>query len=105
MAHYALLNENNVVIQVITGKDEGELRDGVSVNWEEWYRDFHGAADCKRTSYNTVANRHKKDGTPFRGNYAGIGSTYDAELDIFIPPKLSDDMVWDSTNLEWVDSE
>jgi len=105
MAHYALLNENNVVTQVITGKDEGEQRDGVDVDWEEWYKDFHGAADCKRTSYNTVANRHREGGTPFRGNFAGVGSTYDAVLDIFIPPKPSDDMVWDSTNLEWVDVE
>ena len=48
MAHYALLDENNIVTQVITGKDETDQRDGVDVNWEEWYKDFHSAIDCKR---------------------------------------------------------
>ena len=43
MAHYALLDENNVVTQIITGKNEDEQRDGVDVNWEDWYKDYHGA--------------------------------------------------------------
>ena len=87
MAHYALLDENNIVTQVITGKNEDEQRDGVDVNWEEWYRDFVGAADCKRTSYNTQANQHLLGGTPFRKNFAGIGYKYDQTRDAFIPPK------------------
>ena len=101
MAHYAFLDENNIVTQVITGKNEDDLRDGVEVDWEEWYGNFHGAT-CKRTSYNTYRNQHRLDGTPFRGNYAGIGYTYDEDNDVFIPPKpypswtLSSDWEWES---------
>ena len=82
MAHYAFLNENNIVTEVIPGKDEGE--DGI--DWEIWYGEFRGQT-CKRTSYNTSAGVHEKDGTPFRKNYAGVGFTYDAQRDAFIPPK------------------
>jgi len=101
MAHYALLDENNIVTQVITGKDEGEQRDGVDVNWEEWYRDYHGAADCKRTSFNTDANTHRLDGTPFRGNYATEGYTYDVDNDIFIGPKPYASWVLDTDTYSW----
>ena len=87
MAHYALIDENNIVTQVIVGKNEDEKRDGKTVDWEEWYGDFHGVT-CKRTSYNTFRNKHS-DGrkNSFRGNYAGIGYTYDETNDVFIPPK------------------
>ena len=83
MAHYAYLDENNVVVDVITGKDEGE--DGV--DWEAWYTKFRGLT-CKRTSYNTYEGVHLKGGTPFRKNFAAIGGSYDATLDAFIPRKL-----------------
>tara|TARA_R100000734_G_C3315270_1_gene107172 strand:+ start:424 stop:810 length:387 start_codon:yes stop_codon:yes gene_type:complete len=96
MAHYALLDENNKVIQVITGKDENEKRDGVTVDWEQWYKDFHGVADCKRTSFNTVANQHLLGGTPFRGNYAGVDMTYDATNDVFLEDKLFPSWVLDT---------
>ena len=85
MAHYAFLDANNIVINVIVGKDEGE--DGI--DWEE----FYGA---KRTSYNTVGNIHynSETGQPsadqskaFRKNYAYIGGTYDPVRDAFISPK------------------
>jgi hypothetical protein len=82
MAHYAFLNENNIVIEVIVGKDEGE--DGI--DWEAHYGAFRGQT-CKRTSYNTHGGVHSGDGTPFRKNYAGIGYTYDVERDAFISPK------------------
>ena len=82
MAHYAFLDENNIVTEVITGKDEGE--DGV--NWEEWYGNFREQT-CKRTSYNTYEGVHISGGTPFRVNYAAIGFTYDETLDAFIPRK------------------
>jgi hypothetical protein len=82
MAHYAFLDENNIVTEVIPGKDEGE--DGI--DWEVWYGEFRGQT-CKRTSYNTYAGVHEKGGTPFRKNYAGIGYTYDAQRDAFIPRK------------------
>lgn len=91
MAHYAFLDEHNIVTQVIVGKDEGE--DGV--NWEEWYGNFQGQP-CKRTSYNTRGNIYyiPNTDTPdpdqskaFRKNYAGIGYLYDATRDAFISPQ------------------
>lgn len=82
MAHYAFIDQNNIVTEVIAGKDDGE--DGV--NWEDWYGEFRGQS-CKRTSYNTRAGVHTSGGAPFRKNYAGIGFTYDAGRDAFIPPK------------------
>ena len=82
MAHYAFLNENNIVTEVIPGKDEGEN----GIDWEVHYGEFRGQV-CKRTSYNTMGGVHLKDGIPFRKNYAAIGDTYDAERDAFIPPK------------------
>jgi hypothetical protein len=81
MAHYAFLDQNNTVIEVITGKNEGE--DGV--DWEQWYGEFRGQV-CKRTSYNTAGGQHP-EGKPFRKNYAGVGYLYDAQRDAFIPPK------------------
>jgi hypothetical protein len=76
MAHYAMLDENNIVVQVIVGKNEGED----NIDWEQYY-------GGKRTSYNTMGNVHKLGGTPFRKNYAGVGYTYDANRDAFIPPQ------------------
>ena len=74
MAHYAFLDESNVVTEVIVGKDETELIDGLDP--ETWYGNFRGQK-CVRTSYNGN----------IRKNYAGIGFTYDATRDAFIPPK------------------
>ena len=96
MAHYAFLDENNIVTEVIVGKDENT--DGV--DWEEWYGNFRGQT-CKRTSYNTIANTHTLDGTPFRGNYAGIGFTYDIENDVFIAPKPYDSWIIDEDTWIW----
>ena len=73
MAHYAFLDENNIVTEVIVGKDETELLDGLTP--EEWYGNYRGQT-CVRTSYN---------GT-IRYNYAGIGYSYDPIDDAFIPP-------------------
>ena len=74
MAHYAFLDDNNIVTEVITGIDETELIEGLDT--ETWYGNFRGQV-CKRTSYN------KK----IRKNYAGIGYTFDADRNAFIPPK------------------
>ena len=74
MAHYAFLDENNVVTEVIVGIDETETIEGLDT--ETWYGNFRGQV-CKRTSYNGN----------IRKNYAGIGYTYDAEKDAFIPPR------------------
>ena len=73
MAHYAFLDENNIVTEVIPGKDETELIDGLSP--EEWYGNYRGQT-CIRTSYNGN----------IRYNYAGIGFTYDPIDDAFIAP-------------------
>lgn len=96
MAHYAFLDENNIVIEVITGKDEGE--DGI--DWEQWYGDFRGRR-CLRTSYNTSGNIHLSGGTPFRKNYAGIGYTYDEGNDAFIPPKPFPSWIFNETTYLW----
>ena len=82
MAHYAFLNMQNVVTEVITGKDETEG----PTNWEIHYGNLREQI-CKRTSYNTAEGEHRLGGTPFRKNYAGIGYTYDVGKDAFIPPQ------------------
>lgn len=82
MAHYAYLDQNNIVTQVIVGKDENE--DGI--DWEQYY-------DAVRTSYNTHGGVHINGGTPFRYNYAGVGYTFSndpewsAQNGAFIPPQ------------------
>ena len=81
MAHYAFLDNSNIVTEVIVGKDEGEE----NTDWEVHYGNFRGQV-CKRTSYNTSGGTHSSGGTPFRKNYAGIGYTYDKDRDAFIPP-------------------
>ena len=112
MAHYAFLDENNVVTEVITGIDETELIEGLDT--ETWYGNFRGQT-CKRTSYN-----HN-----IRKQFAGIGYTYDAINDVFIAPQpypswsLNQnfnwqppspvpegmDWDWDESTLSWVKLE
>ena len=102
MAHYAFLDENNIVTEVIVGKDEDDLDtlpEGFA-DWEALYADFRGQT-CKRTSYNTRGNTHNLDGTPFRGNYAGIGFTYDGENDVFIAPKPFNGWVLNTSTWLW----
>jgi hypothetical protein len=82
MAHYAFLDENNIVTEVIVGKNENED----NIDWEVQYGNFRGQS-CKQTSYNTQGGVHSLGGTPLRKNYAGIGYIYDAIRDAFIPPK------------------
>jgi hypothetical protein len=87
MAHYAFLDENSIVTEVITGIDETELIEGKDP--ETWYGEFRGQT-CKRTSYNGN----------IRKNYAGIGYRYDEALDAFISPQpfpswtLDEDCKW-----------
>ena len=96
MAHYAFLDENNIVTEVIVGKNEGED----SINWEQHYGSFRNQV-CKRTSYNTIGGVHNSGGTPYRKNYAGIGYTYDAQRDAFIPPKPYNSWVLDENTCLW----
>jgi len=129
MAHYVILDENNVVINAHVGRDENDVvldMSGNPINWELYY-------GAKRTSYNTKGGIHYQSDniTPsenqdkaFRKNYAGIGYSYDENRDAFIPPKpfnswILDEFsclwnpptpypednecyIWDENNLNWV---
>lgn len=85
MAHYAFLNENNIVTAVIVGRDEDDLVEGVT-SWEDYYGAAKGRR-CLRTSYNTQGGVHVDGGVAFRGNYAGKGFEYREDLDAFIAPQ------------------
>ena len=98
MAHYAFLNADNVVTEVITGINETELIEGLLA--ETWYGNFRGQV-CKRTSYNTHGGVHNNGGTAYRKNYAGIGYTYDAARDAFIAPKPWASWVLDEATCRW----
>jgi hypothetical protein len=101
MAHYALINDENIVVEVISGVDEdiiqidldGSEVGGSSEAWEAFYasRPWFAGLYCKRTSYNAR----------IRKNYAGIGSTYDAENDAFIPARCHDVAVLDQDKFVW----
>jgi len=94
MAHFARIDENNIVQQVIV-VDNKDTADAFGVE-----KEYIGAAFCERllggtwkqTSYN--AN--------FRKNYAGIGYTFDAARDAFIPPRPSDDATLDEATCQWI---
>ena len=88
MAHYAFITDG-IVTEVITGIDETETIEGLDT--ETWYGNFRGQT-CKRTSYNSN----------IRKNYAGIGFTYDATRDAFIPPKCHDKATLDETTCRWI---
>jgi hypothetical protein len=111
MAHYAFLDDNNVVVEVITGIDETELIEGLDP--ETWYGNFRGQV-CKRTSYNAATNGYRKQ-------FAGIGFTYDELADEFVvaqpfgswsldanndwqspTPKPEGQFYWDEDSLSWV---
>ena len=89
MAHYAFLDENNIVTEVITGIDETELIEGLDT--ETWYGNFRGQV-CKRTSYHGN----------IRYNYAAIGYTYDAVKDAFIAPKPDNAIGFNNDTCQWI---
>ena len=89
MAHYAFLNSNNIVTEVIPGINENELIDGKTP--EVWYSEFRGQK-CIRTSYNG----------DIRFNYAGIGFKYDSTLDAFIAPKPYKSWKLDKEVCQWI---
>jgi hypothetical protein len=88
MAHYAFLDNNNVVTEVITGRNEDEVVNGIS-NWENHYGNFRGQR-CVRTSYNGN----------IRKQCAGVGYLYDEEADVFIEPKPHNSWTLDE-NHDW----
>jgi hypothetical protein len=96
MAHYAFLDDNSIVIEVIVGIDETELIEGLDP--ETWYGNFRGKT-CVRTSYNGK----------IRFNFAGVGHSYDPEADAFIAPRpecghkelfLNDNFKWNCQGCE-----
>lgn len=89
MAHYAFVNEDNIVVEVIVGIDENELIEGI--NPETWYSNFRNQK-CVRTSYNGK----------IRKNYAGIGFTYDENKDAFIAPKPDNAIAFDEESCKWI---
>jgi hypothetical protein len=88
MAHYAFLDKDNIVTEVITGIDETELIEGLDT--ETWYGNFRNQI-CKRTSYN---NNYRK-------NYAGVGYYFNEALDAFIAPKPFDSWTLDEETCLW----
>jgi hypothetical protein len=89
MAHYAFLDDNNIVTEVIVGRNEWEVVEGIS-DWESYYGNFRGQV-CKRTSYNGN----------IRKNYASIGFTYDYDLDAFIAPQPFRSWTLDTETCKW----
>ena len=99
MAHYAFLNPENIVVEVITGVDETETQmdNGVEVGgsaeaWESFYaaQPWHAGLTCKRTSYNNN----------IRKQFAGVGFTYSSDADLFISPQPYESWTLDS-NYDW----
>tara|TARA_R100000773_G_scaffold9767_1_gene9135 strand:- start:248 stop:646 length:399 start_codon:yes stop_codon:yes gene_type:complete len=104
MAYYALLDKDNIVTKVITGKDENE----VDYNLEEVYENMFSQV-CKRTSYNTRGGKHytntelsKDQKKSFRKNFAAVGYTYNEEIDGFVPPKHFNSWKLDKKTGLWV---
>lgn len=80
MAHWAEIDENNLVVRVLVGSND-DPDEGY-----QWLIDNLGGRWVK-TSYNTVGGTHRNGGTPLRKNFAGKGYTYDEQRDAFIPPQ------------------
>ena len=88
MAHYAFLNQENTVVEVITGIDETELIEGTDP--ETWYGNYR-KQKCIRTSYNNK----------IRKRFAAIGMLYREDLDAFISEKCHDEAILNETIIEW----
>jgi hypothetical protein len=97
MAHYAFINENNIVTEVIVGKDETDT----TMDWEQHYAEFRPGQRCLRTSYNTQGGQNIRGGPPFRKNYAGIGYSYDSGRDAFVPPQPYPSWVLEEDTCLW----
>jgi hypothetical protein len=89
MTHFARVQDGIVTEVIVIEQDM--INTGLWGPPEEWIQ----------TSYNTHAGTHRHGGTPLRKNYAGIGHTYDKDLDAFIPPKLFDSWILDETTCHW----
>lgn len=103
MAHYAFLDENNIVTEVIVGKNEDEN----GIDWEKYYGEFRGQT-CKRTSYNTSGGVHNGGGIPYRKNYAGIGYLFREDINspegAFVPAYPGEGYTLDENTGLWVEA-
>ncbi len=99
MAHYAFLDENNMVTEVIVGNNES-----IDTDWEIYYGNIRSQI-CKRTSYNTVGGVHNSGGVPYRKNYAGVGYMFREDVNspegAFVPPCPGDDHVLNENTGLW----
>ena len=89
MAHYAKVENGIVVRVVVVGEDY--LEEFLKLNPGQWVQ----------TSYNTFRGAHLQGGVPLRKNFAGIGYTYDSELDAFIPPCVFSSWVLNTETCDW----
>ena len=96
MAHFAQIDENNIVVQVLVVGDDQEHR-----GQDFLADDLNLGGTWIKTSYNTHGGVHSNGGTPLRKNYAGIGYAYDAGRDAFIPPKPFNSWVLDEDTCLW----
>ena len=100
MAHYAFLDENNIVTEVIPGRNENDPVPNGFDSWEAYYGNVKGKT-CKRTSYNTHRKAHALGGTPFRGTYPAKGFIWDSDNEIFKPVKPYASWTWNNTAYRW----
>jgi len=96
MAHWAEIDENNIVVRVLVVSDEQDHRGQDFLS-----NDLNLGGTWKKTSYNTLAGVHQLGGTPFRKNYAGIGYSYDSTRDAFIPPKTFNSWLLNEDTCLW----
>ena len=104
MAHFAKLNNDNIVTQVIVVHNNELLVDGVENEQKgiDFINDLYKTSDnWKQTSYNTQGGEHRLGGTPFRKNYAGKGMPYDAARDAFIPLQPHASWILNETTCDW----
>jgi hypothetical protein len=106
MAHFAKISENNKVLQVLTLNNVSMLDSNGVENetvGKQYLEKHHNwpAHLWVQTSYNTVENTHRLGGIPFRGNYAGIGHTWDQENQIFWPKKPYASWVKNISEARW----
>lgn len=96
MAHFAEIDENNIVIRVLVVDDRHEN------NGHHYLSNDCGLGGTWiKTSYNTSGGKHKHGGKPFRKNYAGVGYAYDVDRDAFIPPKPYESWILDEESCVW----
>ena len=106
MAHFAKLGANGKVIAVLT-LNNSDMLNASGVEDEsvgQQYLERHNNWPAQmwiQTSYNTAGGQHKSGGTPFRGNYAGIGYTWDEDNNIFLPKKPFNSWVKDVATASW----